>query len=249
MPICSVYWYNNIQNVVLLYQLFCFTGLLLVKSWSPFVPFSAAVFYFRPLPQGQGAFLLGVLDTVLVAGFSNTARRSFADLIRPSPYSPLYSIPAAIKSMFSVDAWHSSGACPLRANWRQNGYLCCRCAIQCYVNRKAPNGGLCPGKSGANHPQMHRPESGRPLPICRETGPCAITEKPCGKPAGLSFCQSYSHSMGDFWLCRYIVVAGTNTKMSIFSKNWTKIAPKRSVNMPFWFLCLKVIVSFTTTVS
>jgi len=32
--ICSGCWYNSTRNVVLLYQLFSFTRLLLVKSWS-----------------------------------------------------------------------------------------------------------------------------------------------------------------------------------------------------------------------
>ena len=34
--ICSVCWFNSIPNVVPLYQLLCFTQLLLVKSWSRF---------------------------------------------------------------------------------------------------------------------------------------------------------------------------------------------------------------------
>lgn len=50
---CSGYWYNSTRNVVLLYQLFSFTGRLLVKSWSRFLRKTSANFAlhcFYPFP-------------------------------------------------------------------------------------------------------------------------------------------------------------------------------------------------------
>ena len=81
-------------------------------------PFPQQFLYFRPLPQGQGAFLLGVSESVLDWGLSSAVRRSFAVFVKPSSYSPSYWMPAAIKLMSSIGVLHSAGVRPRRLNCR-----------------------------------------------------------------------------------------------------------------------------------